>query len=87
MAEDARGARKAAFFAAALADRKGQDRLDGVDALVEVMAVERQSRFEPQRIARAEADRFYRASCAHSASARAETSLAGTEISNPSSPV
>ena len=53
------GAGKAALGAPPLADRPGEIGLDRGRGLVDVMAVEAQPRFEPQRIARAEADRHY----------------------------
>ena len=54
---DARRAGKAALEAPPLLDRPGEPGLDRIDRLVELVAVEAQARFEPQRIARAEADR------------------------------
>ena len=47
---------KAALLAAALLDRPDQAGLDGRGGGVDVVAVEAKARFEPQRIARAEAD-------------------------------
>ena len=55
---DTVGARKAAFGAAALADRPGETRLDRRRRRVDVVAVETEPGFEPQRIPRAEADRL-----------------------------
>ena len=54
---NARRAGKAALDAPPLLDRPGEPGLDRIDRLVELVAVEAQARFEPQRIARAEADR------------------------------
>ena len=55
---DTVGARKAAFGSAALADRPGETRLDRRRRRVDVVAVEAEPGFEPERIARAETDRL-----------------------------
>jgi hypothetical protein len=60
--------------------------ITGVDLAVEVVAVKRQPGFEPKRIARAEADRLH-ALVGDERVGERSTALAGTEISNPSSPV
>ena len=83
---NARRAGKAAFDAPPLLDRPGEARLDRIDRLVEFVAVEAEARFEPQRIARAEADRLDFA-FASRRRAKASASSAGSEISKPSSPV
>ena len=58
-AQDALGAGEAALRAPPLRDGEGQVGLDRRRRLVEVVAVERQPGFQPQRIARAEADRLH----------------------------
>ena len=54
---DALNAGKAAFHATALLDRPGERRLDGIDALIELVAIEAEPRLEPERVAGAEPDR------------------------------
>src|SRR5690606_32072131 len=56
--EDALGARKAAVGAATLADREAEAGGDRVGVGRKILPVERQPRLQPQRIARAEADRL-----------------------------
>ena len=50
---------EAALGAAALRQSEDEVRLDRRGVVVEIVAVERQARLEPQRIARAEADRLH----------------------------
>ena len=54
---DARPAGEAPLGAAALGERKGQVGLHGRRMLIEIVAVERQARLQPERIAGAEPDR------------------------------
>src|SRR5690606_16257087 len=56
--EDALGARKAAVGAATLADREAEAGGDRVGVGRKIVPVKRQPRLQPQRIARAEADRL-----------------------------
>jgi len=54
---DALASGKAAFGAPAPTDRPGETRLDGIGRFVDVLAIEAQPGLQPQRVARAEADR------------------------------
>ena len=56
--QDARGSGKAALGAPALRDRPCEPRLDRIGRLVEFVAVEAEAGLQPQRVARAEADRL-----------------------------
>ena len=85
--EDARGAGKIGRLAAALGDGKGETRLDRRRRLVEVVAVERQARFEAKRIAGAETDRLHPRVGEEPRSRTRRRRSAGTRISKPSSPV
>ena len=87
LGEDPHRAGEAAFGAAALVDREGQAGHHRRRLAVEVVAVERQPGFEPQRIARAEADRLDQLVGDDRSRPAAAAAIAGTEISNPSSPV
>ena len=56
---DARVAREPAFAPPPLLDRPLEPRLDRARRLVDVVAVEAKARLQPQRVARAEADRLH----------------------------
>src|SRR3546814_1737449 len=59
MTGDARRAGEILLLAAALADREAEVGFGGVDFGGHIVTVKGQARFEPQRIASAEADRFH----------------------------
>jgi hypothetical protein len=57
LSQEDRGAGKAALLAAALADGPGEPRLDRAGGAVDLVAVERQARLQPQRIPRSQPGR------------------------------
>ena len=90
MAADAFGTGEAALGAAALRAPRNLETGASPDrsSQIEIMAVERQSRLEPQRVARAETDRLDLGFRGRAAEAICSASVGvGIEISNPSSPV
>ena len=74
---DALGAGEAALDAAPLLDRPGEAGLDRARGLVDVVAVEAEAGLEPQRVARAEADRLHARPAASSSLARSAASFGG----------
>ena len=79
-------ARKSTLFPPPLTDRPSEVRYDRRGVRIDVVAIEAQTGFEPQRI-RAPSPIGRTSDSASSVCATASTAAAGTDISNPSSPV